>query len=107
MPVKSRPFDPAAYLDSDEAIAAYLTEALESNDPGFIADSLGVVARARGMTQVARDAGLSRESLYRTLGPEGNPELSTLLRVLGVLGLRLAVRPVEPTSASRATAPFS
>jgi probable addiction module antidote protein len=93
MQVKTRPFDPAAYLDSDEAIAAYMTEALDTNDPGFIADALGVIARARGMTQVARDAGLSRESLYRTLSPEGNPELSTLLRVLTVLGLRLSVRP--------------
>jgi len=94
MPVKTRPFDPAAYLDSEEAIAAYLTEALESNDPGFIADALGVVARTRGMTQVAREAGLSRESLYRTLGPDGNPELGTLLRVLTVLGFRLTIRPV-------------
>jgi len=93
MPIKTRPFDPAAYLDSEEAVAAYMTEALDSNDPGFIADALGVIARARGMTQVAREAGLSRESLYRALGPEGNPELSTLLRVLGVLGLRLSVRP--------------
>lgn len=92
MPTKTRPFDPAAYLDSEEAIAAYLTDALDSNDPGFIADAIGVIARAQGMTQVARDAGLSRESLYRTLGQDGNPELSTLLRVLGALGLRLSVR---------------
>jgi probable addiction module antidote protein len=93
MPTKTRQFDPAAYLDTDEAIAAYLNEAIASNDPAFIADSLGVVARARGMTKVARDAGLSRESLYRALSPDGNPELSTLLRVLDVLGLRLSVRP--------------
>lgn len=93
MTVKTRPFDPAAYLDSTEAIAAYMTEALDTNDPGFIADALGVIARAQGMTQVARAAGLSRESLYRTLSPEGNPELGTLLRVLTVLGLRLTVRP--------------
>ena len=93
MPTKTRPFDPAAYLESEEAIAAYLTDALDSNDPGFIADAIGVVARARGMTRVAREAGLSRESLYRTLGQGGNPELSTLLRVLGALGLRLSIRP--------------
>jgi probable addiction module antidote protein len=93
MPTKTRQFDPATYLDSDEAIAAYLSEAIASNDPAFIANSLGVVARARGMTKVARDAGLSRESLYRALSPDGNPELSTLLRVLDVLGLRLSVRP--------------
>lgn len=95
MHVKTGPFDPAAYLDSEEAIAAYMTEALDSNDPGFIADALGVIARARGMTQVARDAGLSRESLYRALSPDGNPELSTLLRVLAVLGLQLSVRPLN------------
>jgi probable addiction module antidote protein len=95
MPVKTRPFDPAVYLDSEEAIAAYITEALDTNDPGFIADALGVIASARGMSQVARDSGLSRESLHRTLSPEGNPGLSTLLRVLGVLGLKLSVRPTE------------
>ena len=95
MTVKTRPFDPAAYLDSEETIMAYMTEALDSNDPGFIADALGVVARARGMTQVARKAGLSRESLYRTLSPDGNPELDTLLRVLAVLGLRLSIQPVN------------
>ncbi len=98
MTVKTRPFDPAAYLDTPEAIAAYMTEALDSNDPGFIADALGVIARARGMTQVAREAGLSRESLYRTLSPEGNPELGTLLRVLTVLGLQLTVRPTQPSA---------
>lgn len=96
MQIKTRPFDPAAYLDSKEAIAAYMTEALDSNDPGFIADALGVIARAQGMTQVAREAGLSRESLYRTLSPDGNPELSTLLRVLAVLGLRLSIEPMSP-----------
>lgn len=101
MPLETRPFDPANYLNSEEAITAYMMEALDSNDTGFIADALGVVARARGMTQVARDAGLSRESLYRALSPEGNPELSTLLRVLTALGLRLAIRPAkeEPAEA--------
>ena len=95
MKVKTRQFDPAAYLNSEEAIAAYMTDALDTNDPGFIADALGVVARARGMTKVARDSGLSRECLYRTLTPDGNPELSTLLRVLEVLGLRLSIRPAK------------
>jgi probable addiction module antidote protein len=60
--VKTRPFDPAAYLDSEDAIAAYMTAALNSDDPGFIADAIGTVARARGMIRDARDAGLSRES---------------------------------------------
>ena len=94
MHIETHPFDPVTCLDSEEAIAAHMTEALDSNDPGFIADALGVIARARGMAQVAKDAGLSRESLYRALSPEEHPELSTLLRVLGVLGLRLSVRAV-------------
>jgi probable addiction module antidote protein len=94
--LETHPFDPAAYLDSDEARAAYMTEALETSDPAFIADALGVVARARGMSQVARDTGLSRESLYRALSPEGNPELSTLLRVIRALGLRLSAKPATP-----------
>jgi probable addiction module antidote protein len=95
MSVRTRPFDPANYLDSDKAITAYMSEALDTNDPAFIADALGVVARARGMSQVARDTGLSRESLYRALSAEGNPELSTLLRVVGALGLRLSVKPAS------------
>jgi probable addiction module antidote protein len=93
MPLETRPFDPAAYLDNDEACAAYMTEAIETGDPAFIADALGVIARARGMSQVARETGLSRESLYRALSPGGNPELSTLLRVMRALGLRLSVKP--------------
>jgi probable addiction module antidote protein len=93
MPLQTKPFDPANYLDSDDARAAYMTEALATNDPAFIADALGVVARARGMTQVARDTGLSRESLYRALSVDGNPELSTLLQVLQALGLRLSATP--------------
>lgn len=93
MPLETRPFDPAAYLDSDAARAAYMTEALETNDPAFIADALGVIARAHGISQVARDTGLSRESLYRALSPGGNPELSTLLQVVRALGLRLSAKP--------------
>ncbi|MBC7637491.1 MAG: putative addiction module antidote protein [Acetobacteraceae bacterium] len=76
MPAKTRPFDPATYLDNEEGIAAYLNEVLLSNDPGFIADALGVVARAAlGMATVARDAGLSRGGLYWTLGQDGSLEL--------------------------------
>lgn len=97
---KTRPFDPADYLDSDEAIAAYMTEALETGDPAFITDALGVVARARGMTEVARDAGLSRESLYRALRADGNPELATVMKVVRALGLRLSAAPAEDKSAA-------
>ena len=88
-------FDSSAYLDSDEAIVAYLDEALETADPAFIVQALGTVARARGMTQIAKDAGLSRESLYKALSAEGNPEFDTVIRVLQALGLRLSVAPVE------------
>lgn len=96
MPLRTKPFDPADYLDNDEACAEYMTEALATNDPAFIADALGVVARARGMSKVARETGLSRESLYRALSADGNPELSTLLQVLRALRLRLAATPAEP-----------
>lgn len=95
MTLETQPFDPAAYLDSEEAMAAYMNEALETGDAAFIADALGVIARARGMSQVARDAGLSRESLYRALSSEGNPELATVMQVMRALGLRLSARPIN------------
>ncbi len=93
MTLATQPFDPAAYLDTPEAVAAYLSEALETGDSHFIADALGVVARARGMSEVAREAGLSRESLYRGLSDSGNPALATVLRVVEALGLRLTAVP--------------
>jgi probable addiction module antidote protein len=98
MPLQTKPFDPANYLDGDAAGAAYMTEPIATNDPAFIADALGVVARARGMRQVARDTGLSRESLYRALSAGGNPEFSTLLQVVRALGLRLSATPAPPPS---------
>ena len=95
MPVETRPYDSARYLDNDESIAGYLEAAFETDDPAFIAKAFGVVARAKGMTQIAKDAGLSRESLYRSLGENGNPEFSTVLKVAKALGLRLAVVTAE------------
>jgi probable addiction module antidote protein len=92
---KTKPFDAAAYVEDADAAAAYLDEAMATGDAQFIARSIGVVARARGMTQVATDASLSRESLYRALGDDGNPELGTIVAVLTVLGLRLTVAKVE------------
>ena len=71
MPLETYPYDSARYLDCDEAIAGYLEAAFETDDPSFIVHAFGVAARARGMTQIARDAGLSRESLYRALGENG------------------------------------
>jgi probable addiction module antidote protein len=91
MALTTKSFDAAEYLDDDEAVAAYLDEAMATGDRQFIAKSIGVVARARGMTQIAKDTGLSRESLYRALGDEGNPTLGTLMDVLAAFGLRLSV----------------
>jgi probable addiction module antidote protein len=93
--LKTRPFDPAKYLDDDEAIAEYLTDALETGDPAFVSDALGVVARARGMSDVARTAGMSRESLYRALSADGSPKLETVLRVMHALGLKLSANPAR------------
>jgi probable addiction module antidote protein len=92
---KTRPFDPAKYLDNDDAIAAYLTDALETGDPAFVSDALGVVARARGMSEIARAAGMSRESLYRALSADGNPKFDTVLRVIHALGLRFSANPAR------------
>jgi probable addiction module antidote protein len=102
MPLETRPYDTAEYLDSQEAVAAYIDAVLDDGDPALIAQALGTVARARGMSQIARDTGLSRESLYRALSAEGNPEFGTVLRVLKALGLRLMTAPLaaeeRPTS---------
>jgi probable addiction module antidote protein len=83
------PWDPAEHLETEEDMAIYLEAALEENDPALVAAALGDIARAKGMTQIAREAGLGRESLYKALSPEGNPELATVLKVLKALGLRL------------------
>ena len=93
--LKTRPFDPAKYLDNGEAIAEYLTDALETGDSAFVSDALGVVARARGMSDIARTAGMSRESLYRALSADGSPKFETVLRVMHALGLRFSVNPVR------------
>ena len=101
MTLKTKPFDPARYLDSPSAIAAYLEEAFEIGDPAFIADALGVVARAHGMTQVAKESGLGRESLYKALRPDGHPELATVVKVMRALGLRLSTE-ILPSQKSAA-----
>lgn len=90
------PFDPAGYLAAPESQTFLLDDALASGDVGYIANALGVIARARGMTQVAREAGVTREALYRALSPEGDPRLSTLLGVARALGLRLTLEPARP-----------
>ena|ERR1039458_8908872 len=86
---ETRPFDPAEFIDTAEGARAYLSEAFRTNDAAFIADALGVVARAHGMTELAAQTGLSRQSLYRALSPQGRPELPTLIKVLNALGVQL------------------
>jgi probable addiction module antidote protein len=90
MALKIKPFDAAEYLSDVETIAAFLTEALASDDPSEIAQALGIVAKARGgIAQLARETGITREALYRALSDTGNPELGTVLKVLRALGVRL------------------
>jgi probable addiction module antidote protein len=93
---KTFAFDAAELLDSPEAQAAYLSEIMEGGDPAEIAQAIGTVARARGMTAVAREAGMGRESLYKALSGEGNPEFGTIMKVLEALGLGLSVNPKHP-----------
>ena len=87
--LKTRPRDPAEHLESEEDIAAYLGAAFEEGDPSLIAAALGDIARAKGMAQIARDTGLGRESLYKALSSEGNPEFATIMKVVSALGLKL------------------
>ena len=90
MVIEIAAYDSAEFLTDEETISAYLTEALESDDPRIIAKSLGAVARARGgMAQLARETGIAREALYRALSENGNPELGTVLKVMHALGVRL------------------
>lgn len=86
---RTRPWDAAEYLESQEDMVAYLEAALEEGDASLVAAALGDIARAKGMTEIARDTGLGRESLYKALSPEGNPELATILKVVRSLGLSL------------------
>jgi probable addiction module antidote protein len=92
MPHQLTTFDPAEGLGSDESIAAFMAEAFASEDAGYIAHALGVVARAKGMTQIAKDTGLSREQLYRSFSEHGNPTLRTTLAVMKALGIELTAR---------------
>jgi probable addiction module antidote protein len=89
MPIKTKPFDASEYLDDAESQAELLSDAFESGNAAYIAQALGVVARARGMTHVAREAGVTREALYKALSEDGDPRLSTLLGVTKALGVKL------------------
>ena len=91
--LKTTRWDVGEHLDSPERISGYLDAAFEDGDPALIAAALGDVARAKGMTELARKAGLGRESLYKSLSADGNPALSTVLQVLRALGLELRAVP--------------
>lgn len=92
-------WDPAEHLETEADMAAYLEAALEESDPALVAAALGDIARAKGMTRVAREAGLGRESLYKALSPDGNPEFATIMKVVSALGLRLHAAPAGAKSA--------
>jgi probable addiction module antidote protein len=92
MKKKLIPFDPAEGLTSDEEVAAFMAGAFESEDAGYIAHALGVVARAKGMAQIASMTGLSREQLYRSFSKRGNPTLKTTLAVMKALGIELTAK---------------
>lgn len=85
-------YDPAEDLTSDKAVAAFMAEAFKTEDAGYITHALGVVARAKGMTQIAKDTGLSRERLYRSFSENGNPTLKTTLAVMKFLGIELMAK---------------
>ncbi|BBO20500.1 MAG: putative addiction module antidote protein [Candidatus Desulfobacillus denitrificans] len=89
-------FDAARYLDSEEAIAAYLTDILEPNDPALLAAALGDIARARGMSEIAKASGISREALYKALRADTQPRFDTISRVCAALGVKLVAQPVHP-----------
>ncbi len=95
MATKTVAYDSAEFLQTDEAIAAYLEAAFEDGDPALIQRTIGTVARASGMTELARKIGMSRTSLYKALSPEGHPEFETVIEVLRALGHRLTVAPMR------------
>lgn len=103
MKLKTRPYDAVEYLRDETDMAGLLNAALEDGHPGVVALTIGDVARALGMTDVARRAGLGRESLYKALSANGNPEFATVLKVIQALGFRLTVKPAKTTRAARAS----
>lgn len=89
--MKTSPFDVAEYLDDEADIAAYLQAVLEENDPVLLRLALGDIAKARGMSEIARQAGVNRQSLYKSLSEDGNPAYDTIQKVIAALGLKLTV----------------
>jgi probable addiction module antidote protein len=97
-------FDAADYLDNEQDIVAYLEAAMEDGDAAVIATAIGDVARARGMMQIARETGITREGLYKALSADGNPSFGTVLKVMKALGVKLAPQPAAKTSGKRRVA---
>lgn len=102
MTIETFPFDAAEHLADPGAQAEFLADALESGDANYVAHALGIVARARGMTSIAREAGVTREALYKALSENGDPKLSTLMGVVRALGVTLTARSAdEPGGSAR------
>jgi probable addiction module antidote protein len=97
MGIKTIPFDAAAFLDDADSQADYLSDALATGDAAAVAHALGVLARAQGMTGIAREAGLQRENLYRALSTTGHPQFETVMGVIRAMGLQLIVKPARET----------
>jgi probable addiction module antidote protein len=106
MAIETAKWDAAEYLDDEEAIVAYVEAAFEDGDPEIIKHALGNVARARGMTSIAKDAGVTREALYKALSERGDPKLSTLLGVMKALGIQLSAKPLASSNPA-GQAPFA
>lgn len=100
----TKPWDPAEHLNSEEDMAAHLEAALEESDPALVSTALGDIAKAKDMSQIARDAGLGRECLYKAWAPSGNPEFATIVKVVSALGLQLHA---SPAGARTGTLPHS
>lgn len=91
-------FDAAEYLDNEQAIAEYLTVILEENDPAALAQALGTIARARGMSEIAESTGITREALYKALRPDSAPRFDTINRVCAALGVRLVAQAIHSST---------
>ena len=105
MALKSARFDAAEVLDTEEAIEEFVAAAFETEDAALIVEALGIVARARNMSKLAEEIGMSRPALYRALSGKGNPEFATITKVMRALGLKLAAAKAQPESRRRRTKP--
>ena len=93
MSITTHPFDPAEHLQDKESIAVFLSSILEENDPALLAEAIGTIARARGMSKIAADSGIAREALYKALRADAQPRFETIQRVMAALGVKLVAAP--------------